>query len=286
MTAHGPDGSDSATPTTPPSTPVSATSTSASTPTSISDSNSTPARSERPAERPAERKGPSPIVDLVVNIALPAFILMRLSAPDRLGPVASFALALAIPFVYGIWSAVRERKVNLIAALGLVNILLSGGLRFLEVGRLGFAVKEALTPAIIGCVVLLSMRKETPFVRKMLYNEKIVNVETIDALLAASGRTRELDALLDRTTIILASSFFLSSVLNFALAWVLLVSPVGSQEFNEQLGRMTALSWPVIVVPSMAVMALALWHLGRGLRALTGLDWDGVLKGEPAAKKG
>jgi hypothetical protein len=224
-------------------------------------------------------------VDAGINIFLPAFILMKLSGPERLGEVNAFALALAIPFAYGAASAVRERKFNWLSALGLVNILLSGGLMFLKVGKAGFAIKEALTPALIGCVVLLGSRSESPFVKKLLYNEKIINVRRVDEMLLLEGRTGELDRLLTQATLILAASFFLSSALNFGLAWVLLQSPVGPVEFNQELGKMTALSWPVIVLPSMAVMGFALWHLGRGLRRLTGLDWDGVLNVEEGSKK-
>ncbi len=223
-------------------------------------------------------------LDIGLNILLPSFVLMKLSGPERLGQVNAFVVALAIPFIYGLYGAVREKRFNWIAALGLVNIMLTGGLRFMEAGRLGFALKEAATPAVIGVFVVASMRSRFPLVRKVLYNEKILNVENIDTIVVRDGHVASRDRLLDRTTYILASSFFLSAVLNFGLAWALLLSPVNSVEFNQELGRMTALSWPVIVVPSMAVMAFALWHLGSGLRALTGLSWEEVLAGEkPAA---
>jgi len=230
------------------------------------------------------KSGSSVLTDAIVNILLPSFVLMKLSSPERLGELRAFLLALAIPFVYSIVSAIRERKLNWIAALGLVNILLSGGLRFAQVGRLGFAIKEAVTPAIIGAVVLYSLRTEFPLVRKILYNEKLINVKRIDAALTETGRHRDLERLLLQTTVILASSFFLSAALNFSLAWWLLVSPVGTVEFNQELGKMQALSWPVIVLPCMAVMAFALWHLARGLRSITGLDWEGVLKVEEQAE--
>ena len=224
------------------------------------------------------KKASGVLLDAAINIFLPSFVLIQLSGPERLGEVNAFALAVAIPFVYGIFSALRERKLNWIAALGLANILAAGTLRFLEIGKMGFALKEMLMPAVLGIAVLFSLRTETPFVHRVLYTDKLLNVGSIEARLAENGRGAELDALLTRTTLILAASFFLSAALNFGLAWVVLQSPVGTVEFNQEFGKMTALSWPVIVLPSMAIMAFALWHMASGLRRLTGLALEDVLK--------
>jgi hypothetical protein len=88
-----------------------------------------------------------------------------------------------------------------------------------------------------------------------------------------------------QTTWMLAASFFLSSFMNFSLALWFLKSPVNSVEFNQELGRMTAMSWPMIVLPCMLVMGFSLWHLGSGIRRLTGLDWENVLKVESEKSK-
>ena len=55
-----------------------------------------------------------------------------------------------------------------------------------------------------------------------------------------------------------ASSFFLSSALNYILAKMILVSEPGTTAYTEELGRMTALSYPVIVIPSMILLIAAL----------------------------
>jgi L-amino acid N-acyltransferase YncA len=74
----------------------------------------------------------------------------------------------------------------------------------------------------------------------------------------------------------LAASFLLSSILNFFLAVFILKSPPGTAEFNAELGKMTALSYPVIVIPSMVVLGLALWKLLSGIKALTGLQLEEI----------
>ncbi len=41
---------------------------------------------------------------------------------------------------------------------------------------------------------------------------------------------------------------------------------------------MTALSYPVIVIPSMAIMIIAMWYLFSRIRGLTGMDLEQILK--------
>ncbi len=77
---------------------------------------------------------------------------------------------------------------------------------------------------------------------------------------------------------LIAASFFLSSALNFALVRMIVVSPPGTSAFNEELGRMTALSLPVITVPCLIVTAAALAYLFSGIQKLTGLDLQSIVR--------
>ena len=133
-------------------------------------------------------------------------------------------------------------------------------------------------PSVLALFVLSTLRTKAPFVHRVLYTEKLLHVSRIERRLEERGSRGALDALLVRTTLILALSFVLSAILNFGLAVTLLKSPVESVEFNQEFGKMTALSWPVIVLPSTAVMIFALYHMANGLRSLTGLAWKEVLR--------
>jgi hypothetical protein len=68
----------------------------------------------------------------------------------------------------------------------------------------------------------------------------------------------------------------LSAVLNFVLARIVLKSPAGTSEFTAELGRMTWMSYPVIVVPSMAIMIYILLRLFKGIHRLTGLGIEDI----------
>ncbi|HWL14756.1 MAG TPA: VC0807 family protein [Opitutus sp.] len=220
------------------------------------------------------------LLNLLLNVALPAIILSKFSTPERLGPVLGLVVALAFPLGYGIWDFLRRRQANFISIIGFVSVLLTGGLGLLHIGGFWFAVKEAAVPTVIGLAVLLSLKTRRPLVRTMLYNEQVIDVARVDTALALRGTRAEFDRLLVTSSYLLALSFFVSAVLNFGLARYLLTGPAGTPEFNAQLGRMHLLSWPVIVVPSMAMTMFALWRLLSKLRTLTGLALEDVFHAE------
>jgi len=234
----------------------------------------------------ASHKRENLLVNLVCNIAVPSLILAKLSAPERLGPALALVAALIFPLGYGLWDFAQRRTANFVSIIGLASVLLTGGLGLLQVDGFWFAVKEAAVPALIAACVWASQHSRRPLVRQFVYNEQVIDVARIDAALDApqsNGTSRpdaraQLERLLRRAGQWLVASFLLSAVLNFVLARWLLKSPSGSPEFNAELAKMNLLSWPVITLPSLAIMLIALWRLMRGITHLTGLPLDAILR--------
>ncbi len=110
-----------------------------------------------------------------------------------------------------------------------------------------------------------------------------MDVEKVHKALEEHNSKAAFEKLLVKATWLLAMSFAVSAVLNFFLAIYILKSPAGTPEFVAELGRMTALSYPVIVVPSMVVMGFALWVLLSGVKKLTGLGLEEIFHAQ--AKK-
>lgn len=50
------------------------------------------------------------------------------------------------------------------------------------------------------------------------------------------------------------ASFALSTILNYVLASKIVTSPAGTEEFNQEVGRLTGLSYPVIAIPATLIM--------------------------------
>jgi hypothetical protein len=236
--------------------------------------------------KPAPPPKPENIwLNLLCNLALPALVLSKLSPENRLGPVGALVVGLSIPLGYGIYDLVRRKKWNLFSIVGLVSVALSGGLGLAKASPLTFAFKEAAIPTMFAVAVIATLETRKPLVREMLFNESIIDVPKVEAALAERGTRAQFDRLLVTSTWWLAASFVLSAALNFGLARVVLRSPAGTPEFTAELGKMTWLSWPVIMVPGMVMMIFILLRLFRGVHRLTGLEIESVMHGkhtEPA----
>ena len=74
-------------------------------------------------------------------------------------------------------------------------------------------------------------------------------------------------------------------MLNYILAVSIITSQPGTVEFNEQLGTMTALSFPVIAIPAMLVLLGALFYLFRGIKKLTGLQMEEIIQHNDSKQK-
>ncbi len=217
------------------------------------------------------------LINLLFNIALPTLVLTKLSDPEFLGIKLAIAIAIAFPLGYGIRDFRLRGRINFISALGLISVLLTGGFSLFELEAKYIAIKEAAVPLLIGVAVIVSLRTSQPLVHTFLLNDAIINRPAIDEALTAKDAHSAFDKLLVNASWLLAASFLLSSLLNYALATYLLVAPPGTVEFNEQLGQMTALSFPVIALPATVIMCAALFYLFRGIGKITGLDFEQIL---------
>lgn len=221
---------------------------------------------------------PNPLAELLVTLIIPSLILMKLSGPGSLGAVNALLLALAFPLFWGARDLFVRRKLNLFAALGLLNILLTGGIGLLQMDTQWLAIKEAVIPGLIGLGTVVSAHTRYPLVRIVLFSESLMNVERIQQRLSQRGNSAVFDARLKVATWMLGGSFFFSALMNYTLAIWIVVSPAGTTAFNEELGRLTLLSYPMIALPSMLIMVAVLYYLARSIRELAGLKLAEALK--------
>lgn len=221
---------------------------------------------------------PNPLIELLITLIIPSIILMKFSDPEDLGAMNALLLALAFPLFWGARDLLTRQKLNLFAALGVVSILLTGGIGLLQLDTQWLAIKEAAIPGLIGLAVAISARTRNPLVRVLLYTPALMDVERIQNSLAERGNHTAFESRLKIATWMLAGSFLFSSVMNYFLATWIVVSPTGTPAFNEELGRLTLLSYPMIALPSMLIMMAALYYLARSIRELAGLKLADALK--------
>lgn len=229
------------------------------------------------ASQTKPKKGGGLLPNLLINVAIPAIILSKFSGEQHLGPVWGLVVALTFPVLYGLWDLKQAGKVNFFSVLGVISVLLTGGIALLQLDASYIAIKEAAIPGAIGLAVLISQYTPYPLVQKFILNGDILDTDKLYKALAEQKNTAAFERKLAQAGYLVAGSFFLSSTLNYILAKVILVSPPGTTAFNEELGRMTWLSYPVIVLPSMLVLFFAIWFIFSSISKLTGRELDSFL---------
>ena len=224
-----------------------------------------------------KKKKENPLISLIFSIIIPAIILSKFSLPDRLGVLPGFLIALAFPISFAIYNFIVTKKAGFIAILGFVSIFLTGIIGVFKFPSEWIAIKEASVPLLIGLAIVISLKTPFPLVKKFLYNDELLDIENIEHLLAENNNKEKLEKSLVKATFMLAGSFLISAILNFTLAKVLIQSPSGTAQFNEELGKMTALSYPVIALPCTIIMFFAFWYIFSSLKKLTGLKMEDLL---------
>ncbi|GLR72929.1 VC0807 family protein [Agaribacter marinus] len=223
---------------------------------------------DQSSKKPAQQQGF--FGNLIFNIAVPVLIMSYLASDEYLGPMWSVVAALAFPLGYGLYDLKQSKKINAFSVLGVISVLLTGGISLLKLPAEYMAIKEASIPAILGIAVLLTQFSKKPLVKIMILNDQIVNWEKLNSSLSEKNSHAEFGQKIAVSSYIVASSFFLSAGLNYFLAKWILVSEPGTTAYTEELGRMTALSYPVIVIPSMILLVGALIYLFKQIGKCTG----------------
>lgn len=229
------------------------------------------------SEGPQKAQSGNLFLELIVCVILPTLILKYLSPEDQLGPVNGLILGLSLPLAYGIHQFFQEKKFGFIPALGFISILLTSSIGLLELDSKYIAIKEAAIPLIIGIGTIVSLKTPYPLVKTFIYNDKILQIDKVNAALAEHKSEVLFEQALKVATYILAGSFLLSAILNYVLAKVIVTSPSGTPEFNDQLGTMNLLSYPVITIPCVIVMIIAMMYLFKKIKSLTGLELEDIV---------
>ena len=246
-----------------------------------------PQLSKEPNSRPASQKPKqeNTFLNLGFNLVLPILFLSK--GKGWFGPqiakvfpnvdLGVLLIAMAFPIAYFVYDYIQRRKINWLSILGLVSVLLTGGIGVLSIPTKWFAVKEAAIPALLGIAILASLAFRKPLIEALLFNPELMEVEKVRERLRERSNELGFRRLLIQCTCLVALSFFVSALLNYFLARGMVVSPSGTDAFNQEVARMMKYSIFVITVPAMVIMGLAFYRLIAGLRKLTGYRLEEIL---------
>ena len=88
----------------------------------------------------------------------------------------------------------------------------------------------------------------------------------------------EFDGIIKVTGYYFISGFFVSSVIQFILASMIVVSNPGDPSFNEEVSTMTWVSYIAVLVPTMIILTKGFLGLISGIERLTGLKKEEFLR--------
>lgn len=247
----------------------------------------------------------SALTSFILNVLVPVFILNFMSEGaynilDRsngrdlwdLGPIWSMVVALILPFAYGLYALIKQRKFELMSAVGLTSVTLTGTLTFFVVTPGGginpstpwlFGLKEALIPLSLAIAVLLSHKKKTPLFRTFIYSPSLFDIAKIERAITRNKQESNYNSLLWGSTLILTGALFMSSLGNYLLAHHYLGEVVGQPgitqhvQYNLAVGKITGLAFLIIGVPMVAALLYIVTRLVSQLQKLTGLKEDDIM---------
>lgn len=223
----------------------------------------------------------NPLISIVANVVLPVFLLNKLSSQN---PLIALLVALAFPLGYGIFSFIRDKRVNFISVLGLLNTLFTGGFALLKLEGIWFAVKEAAFPLLIGIFVFFSSFGRSPFLKFILFDSGALKTEHLFKVVEDMQLKDPFVRLVKTFTIYFSFSFFLSAILNFVLA-IRIFKPISSElseavqneTLNQQIADMTWQGYIVIFIPSIVVLFITFFLFFKKLNKLTGLTFETLM---------
>lgn len=232
-----------------------------------------------PSEAPsAPPKRENMLVNLGFNVVAPTLILTKLSGEAYLGTTWAVVVALLFPITYGLRDFYQRGKINFFSGLGVFSVVMTGGISLLKLPPEYLAYKEAGIPALFGIATLISLKTPYPLVRALLFNDTVIEMDKVNHALNQHNSVDAFNQRLVTASWIIAGSFLLSSILNYLLATMIVTSLPGTIEYNEELGKMTALSFPVIALPATIMMMGAMFYLFRGITHMTGMRFEDIIR--------
>ncbi len=227
------------------------------------------------------------LLNIICNVAAPSItfskfddLLAKIGMEGALTPTQILLIAISMPIAYGIYDYIRRNTINFLSILGFANVGLTGVIGILELDGIWVAVKEASLPAVFAIIVLVSAKTKNPLIRTIFYNPSVIDVGKIDTIIDERNERKSFEQLFGLATLLFVASSIFSVVMNFVLARMIVTSVGGTEEFNDQMGRMTWIAYIVIVIPGMAISIVAMWKLYAGIMKLTGLKFEELIHAE------
>jgi len=221
-----------------------------------------------------ENKKENQLLNILLNVIIPSIILIKLSNENYLGPFYGIIIALSFPIIYGIYNFFIRHDVNILSIFGFVSVLLTGSISLFELSKTILIIKETSIPLLIVVFMIIFKKRTNKFIKNLLC--EIFNFEKIEKKIGKKKLTKNIANL----SKLMKYPFLASAILNFILAFVLIKSEPGTIAYNTQIGTMTALSFPVIAIPSMIFTMIIILLFIKKTKKDTGYKMEELMKNQ------
>ena len=192
-----------------------------------------------------------------------------------------FFIALICPVIYFFYDLLNRKNINLISILGFINILLTGGIGIFGakfgLSKNWFIFKEGMLPIIIGLVLIIMSKYRQSSFNNILLNEVLFDNDKI-RISIKEDMQYEFEYIVRKAGYYLIGGFFISSIIQFTLASLIVVSSPGESSFNKEVSTMTWVSYIAVLLPTILIIGKGYLGLISDIEKITGLKKEEFLK--------
>ena len=193
----------------------------------------------------------------------------------------SFIIAITFPIAYFIYDLLKKKNINIISIFGFINVLLTGGIGIFGakygLSKNWFIFKEGFLPLFIGSLLLFMRRFKKVSFNKILLNDILFDNEKIGASIKEEVKG-DFEIIVRNAGNHFIFGLFISSIIQFFLASIIVVSDPGESSFNDQVATMTWVSYLAVLIPTILIVGKGYWELIVGMERITGLKKEDFLK--------
>ena len=192
-----------------------------------------------------------------------------------------FFIALLFPVIYFFYDYYKRRNMNLISVLGFVNILLTGGIGVFgakfSLSKNWFILKEGSLPLLIGIIFMIMSKYKKSSFNRILLNDILFDNDKIRNSIK-EGMQDQFEIIVKRTGHYFIAGFFISCIIQFILASIIVVSNPGEPSFNKEVSTMTWVSYIAVLLPTLLIVGKGYLGLISGIERITGLKKDEFIR--------
>lgn len=204
------------------------------------------------------------LLDILMGAVIPILVLNNLSKP--LGATTAYIVAAMVPVAWVLLDLFAiTRKFNFITSYAGFTSIVAGMLAFWFVDGVLFAVKDTvgfmLRVALFGGSLLLGK----PILQ--LFFAQALNPDTPkrEAELRELLREPPVHRAVVLGTLLATGEALIEVVVNFLLNLNIVVAKFGTDEFNQQVAQVNAITRVALTIPSFVVLAVAMWLIYRAI---------------------